>query len=221
MHSSGQTWMNTGLPGYCNKGIPVPRVLCHNLTEVTKVPGKGMGILQHLQKFRVRVRKWYRTHRSSGYCGTGVLSLQKFRVRVWMSCRTYRSSGYGHECPTKLTQVLCRVIPGVNTPAMVLYVPYRTQRLKFPLMVEVEVSIASIICRLYDHIRWKLPYTPVYFHLLPRVSQTCSCFRKTSVRVHQVPFDLLPWKFLSINFHGSKLKVDLLPWKLMEVDLLP
>ena len=156
-----------------------------------------------------------------GICGTGVQSWLKFRVRVWMSHRTHRSSGYGHECPTKLTQVLWRVIPGVNTPAMVLYVPYRTQPLKFPLMVEVEVSIASIICRLYDHIRWKLPYTPVYFHLLPRVSQTCSCFRKTSVRVHQVPFDLLPWKFLSINFHGSKLKVDLLPWKLMEVDLLP
>ena len=36
----------------------------------------------------------YRTHRSSGYCGTGVQNSQKFRVRVRMSCRTYRSSGY-------------------------------------------------------------------------------------------------------------------------------
>ena len=34
---------------------------------------------------------------------------------------------YGYECPTELTEVLCRVIPGVNTPDMVLYVPYRTQ----------------------------------------------------------------------------------------------
>ena len=48
--------MNTGLPGYCNKRIPVPRVFCHSLTKVTEVPGKGMGILQNLQKFRVRVQ---------------------------------------------------------------------------------------------------------------------------------------------------------------------
>ena len=33
-----------GLPGYCNKGMPVLRVLCHSLTEVTEVPGKGLGI---------------------------------------------------------------------------------------------------------------------------------------------------------------------------------
>ena len=121
--------MNTGLPGYCAKGIPVPRVLCHNLTEVTEVPGKGRGILQNLQNFRVRVRKCYRTHRSSGYCGmdvhnsqkcgqvlecctrtpgicgTGVRSLQKFRVRVLMSYRTYRSSGYGYASVTELTEV--------------------------------------------------------------------------------------------------------------------
>ena len=57
--------MNTGLYGYCDKGIPVTRVLYHSLTEVTEVPGKGMGILQNLQKFRVRVRKCYRIHRSS------------------------------------------------------------------------------------------------------------------------------------------------------------
>ena len=50
----------------CNKGIPVLRVLCHSHAGVTEVTGKGMGILQNLQKFRVRVRKCYRTHRSSG-----------------------------------------------------------------------------------------------------------------------------------------------------------
>ena len=110
--------MNTGLPGYCNKGIPVPRVLCHCC--LTEKP----------HKFRVRVWGSYRTyrssgygygsvtyitHRSSGYCGTGVQSLQKIRVRVIMSYRTYRSSGYGYECPAEFTEVLCRVIPGVNT----------------------------------------------------------------------------------------------------------
>ena len=72
--------MNKELPGYCNKGKPVPRVLCHNLTEVTEVPGKGMGIFENFQKFRVRVRKSYRTSRSSGCCGTGVQNSQKFRA---------------------------------------------------------------------------------------------------------------------------------------------
>ena len=38
-----------------------------------------------------------------------------------MSYRTYRGSGYGCEYPAELTEVLCRVIPGVNTPGMVLY----------------------------------------------------------------------------------------------------
>ena len=40
--------MNTGLPGYCNKGIPVLRVLCHSLTEVTEVSGQGYGDLTEL-----------------------------------------------------------------------------------------------------------------------------------------------------------------------------
>ena len=43
-----------GLPGYCNKGISIPRVLCHSFIEVTEVPGKGMGLIQNLRKFRVR-----------------------------------------------------------------------------------------------------------------------------------------------------------------------
>ena len=51
-----------------------------------------------------------------------------------MSYRTYRF-GYGYECPTaeltpevlgtgptELAEVVCRVIPGVNTSDMVLYV---------------------------------------------------------------------------------------------------
>ena len=47
------------------KRVPVPRVLCHSLTELTEIPGKGMGFLRKFQKFWVRVRKCYRTHRSS------------------------------------------------------------------------------------------------------------------------------------------------------------
>ena len=94
--------MNTGLPGYCNKGIPAPRVLCHSLTEVTEVPGKGRGILQKLQKFRVRVRKYYRTRRSSGYCGTGEQNLRKFRAGMKM---LYPYPGYLWHERTELTEV--------------------------------------------------------------------------------------------------------------------
>ena len=46
--------------------------------------GKGMGVLQNFQKFRVRVWKCYRTHRSFGYCGTGVQNSQKFRAGIKM-----------------------------------------------------------------------------------------------------------------------------------------
>ena len=87
------------LTGYCNKVIPVPWVLCLSLTEVTEVPVKGMGIIQNLQKFRVRVRKCYRTHRSSGYCGTGAQNSQKFRPGIKML------SGYLWNGRTELTEV--------------------------------------------------------------------------------------------------------------------
>ena len=36
----------TPAPGYFYKGIPVPRVLCHRRTELTKVEGMGMNVAQ-------------------------------------------------------------------------------------------------------------------------------------------------------------------------------
>ena len=45
-----------------------------------------------------------------------------------MSYRTYRSSGYGYERPTELTQVLCRVIPEVNTPETLCTYPTEHNR---------------------------------------------------------------------------------------------
>lgn len=41
-----------------------------------------MDVVQNSQRFRVRVLKQYRTHRSSGYCDTGVQHSQKFRVGI-------------------------------------------------------------------------------------------------------------------------------------------
>ena len=67
-------------------------------------------------KFRVRVWKCCRTHRSSGYCGTGIQNSQKFRAGtkndvpvprvLWHGAyRTHKRSGFGYECPTELTEV--------------------------------------------------------------------------------------------------------------------
>ena len=115
--------------------VPVPRVLWHGAyrthtssrygyerhTELEEVPGTGTGVLQNSQKFRVL---WYGRTKLTEVPGGYKDAVPVPRV-LWP--RAYRSSGYGHECPTELTEVLCREIPGENTPGMVLYVPYRTQ----------------------------------------------------------------------------------------------
>ena len=96
-------------PVYCGTG----------LTGLTEVPGTGMKVLQN---FRILWRG--RTELPE------VPSRYKYaapvpRVFVAPAYRTSRSSGYGYECPTEVTEVLCRVIPSVNTPGMVLCAPYR------------------------------------------------------------------------------------------------
>ena len=69
-----------------------PRYYCETgRTELTEVPGTGMKVVQNIQKFRVRVKNPYRTHRSSGYCGTVVQNSQKFQPGIKM---VYRYPGY-------------------------------------------------------------------------------------------------------------------------------
>ena len=75
--------------------VPNFRVLLHGRTELPQVPGR--------YKNAVPV-PW---------------------VFVAPASRTSRSSGYEYECSTEVTEVLCRVTPRVNTPGMVLCVPYR------------------------------------------------------------------------------------------------
>ena len=58
----------------------------------------------------------------------------------------------------------------------------------------------------------ELPYTPPYFHLLPRVSQTFSCFHKTNPYHNPNPspkLELPPWKLAYFQ----------LEWKLMEASM--
>ena len=99
-----------------------------SLTEPTEVPGiVARAYVQNSQKFRAGTAHavpvprvlWhgsYRTHRSSGHCGTGVQNLQKLRVGienavpvpqvfVVLAYGTYRSPGYGYECPAELIEV--------------------------------------------------------------------------------------------------------------------
>ena len=58
---------------------------------------------------------------------------------------TSRSSGYGYECPTYVTEVLCRVIPAVNTPGMVLCVRYRqNEYIKFGYGYECRAELTDV-----------------------------------------------------------------------------
>ena len=133
-------------PGYCGSG----------LTELTGVPGTGIKVLQNFQKGRVRIWKCYKTSRTSGYCGTGVQNFQKFRAGINM-LYPYPGSlwhrrtelpkvlGTGMS-PTKgISQVRCRVIPEVNTPGMVLYVPYRhDENRKFGYGYECRTELTDV-----------------------------------------------------------------------------
>ena len=107
--------MNTGLTGYCNKGILVPRVLCHSLIEVIEVPGKGMDlqelteapgmgtkVLQNSQKLRVL---WHGRTELAEVPGRYKYAAPVPRVFVARAYRAYRSSGYGYWCRTELTEV--------------------------------------------------------------------------------------------------------------------
>ena len=108
--------------------IAVSRVLCLSLTEV--IQSSRFGYVWGSFKLTGdpgSVRKRYITHESSaGYVARAYRTHVRYknnipvpRVFVALAYRTFTSSGYGYECPTELTEVLCRVIPGVNTPGMV------------------------------------------------------------------------------------------------------
>ena len=82
---------------------------------------------------------------------------------------------------------------------------------KFLLSVEVEASIASISCMdIFCGSFHEIPHTPTYFCLLPRVSQTSSCFHKTNRNRNPNPkLELPPWKLVYFQ----------LPWKLVEASM--
>ena len=88
------------------------RVRVWGSSGLTKVPGMGTEELQNSQKFRVLWRgRTELTEIPGRYKNAKAVP----RVFVARAYRTYSSSGYGYECPTELTEVLCRVMPGVNT----------------------------------------------------------------------------------------------------------
>ena len=90
-----------------HSGILVPRVLCQSRTEVTEVSGKGIGVLQNLQKFRTRYGSVAELTEVSGIVARACITHVSYkndipvpRVFVALAYRTSRSSGYGYECLT-------------------------------------------------------------------------------------------------------------------------
>ena len=83
---------------------------------------------------------------------------------------------------------------------------------KLPLLPSIAASTNIFRGNFHD-----LPYTPTYFHLLPRVSQASSCFHKTQSNPNPNPssnpkLELSSWKLafqlswklvVDRSFHGS------------------
>ena len=83
-----------------------------------QIPGTDMGSFPVLTKVvlartRTRTRVFEQGHKRT----------PGMAPRAYV--QNFRSSGYGYDCRTSV-ELSVRVIPGVNTPGMVLYVPYRT-----------------------------------------------------------------------------------------------
>ena len=124
-----------------NHAVPVPRVLGNgsyrthrsfgygyeSLTELPEVPDTTYGYesRENLQNFRVL---WHGRTELTEVPGRYKHAVPVPRVFVALAYRTSRSSGYGYECCTVVAEVICRVIPGVNPPGMVLCVPYRQNK---------------------------------------------------------------------------------------------
>ena len=105
--------MHVGSPGIVTKVYPYPGYcLCHSLTEVTEVPGEGMGILQNLQKFRVRYGIVTELTEVPGFVARAFRTHIRYKndvpvpwVFVELAYRTSRSSGYGYKCHTEVPEV--------------------------------------------------------------------------------------------------------------------
>ena len=83
---------------------------------------------------------------------------------------------------------------------------FRGSTWEFPLSVEVEAPLLPSIAASTNIFRGsfnELPYAPTYFHLLPRVSQTSSCFHKTDPKPK---LEIPPWKLAHFQLDGSTRK---------------
>ena len=121
--------MRVGSPDIVTKVYPTPGIVPQS-DRSHRNSGLGYGDLTELTEVPGTVRKCYRTHRSSGIVARAYRTHISYKndipvPRVFMALanRTSRSSGYGYECPTELTEVLCRVIPGLNTSGMACTYP--------------------------------------------------------------------------------------------------
>ena len=101
-----------------------------------------MKVLQNFQKFRVLRHRRTELPEVPGRYRHAV---PVPRVFVAPAYKTSRCSWYGYECPTEVTEVLCRVIPAVNTPGMVLCVPYKqNENSKFGYGYECRTELTNV-----------------------------------------------------------------------------
>ena len=101
-----------------------------------------MKVVQNFQNFRVL---WHGRTDLPEVPGTYKHAVPVPRVFVAPAYRTSRSAGYGYGCLAEVTEVLCMVIPEVNTPGMVLCVPYRqNENRKFGYGCECRTELTDV-----------------------------------------------------------------------------
>ena len=140
-----------------------------------------------------------------------------FDLLPWKLVETYGGSRF-----ISLSVEISIEVGGSRFTSMEVVGSFHGNAWTFPLLVEVEASIASIDCSFHEYslVRAKLSWASKYPNIVPPTSevlQTSSWFHKTSIRVHQFPLDLLPWKFPATSmesfiefnlfygsFHGSQ-----------------
>ena len=99
-------------------------------------------------------------------------------------------SRFTRKFPWKLVEVDLLPWSLVEASMEIHGIVYCRWKWNLPLLPSIAASTKKIRGSFHE-----LPYTPKYFHLIPRVPQTSGCIYKNSVRVHRIPFDVLPWNF--------------------------
>ena len=75
-----------------------------------------------------------------------------------MSYRTPTSFGHGYENPTEITEVLCRVIPGVNAPGTVRTYPTEHNPGLLGVSNKRKMPLSSSLSKVFGPYRTETPF---------------------------------------------------------------